>query len=86
MLIRKRHLVEFRFSSTSTTKLQDRPKRYRPPMGERIERFLDRVAEPSGLSSGKNLRVFWNAVPHVDDEEHPEDKNWAESAPDPDAP
>jgi hypothetical protein len=31
-------------------------------------------------------RVFWNEVPHVDDDEHPEDKNWAASAPDVDAP
>jgi hypothetical protein len=55
-------------------------------MGERIERFLDWSAEPSPLGSGKNLRVFWNAVPHVDDPEHPEDKNWSLSEPDPKAP
>jgi hypothetical protein len=55
-------------------------------MDERIERFLDWSAEPSLLGSGKNLRVFWNAVPHVDDPDHPEDKNWSLSEPDPKAP
>lgn len=55
-------------------------------MGEKIERFLDRAAEPSFLHSGTNLRAVWNAVPHVDDPEHPEDKDWAASEPDQDAP
>jgi hypothetical protein len=54
-------------------------------MGEKIEEFLDNVAKP-GIFGGKDLRVFWNAVPHEDDPAHPEDKNWADSEPDPNAP
>lgn len=55
-------------------------------MGERIERWLDEAAKPGLLGSGHNYRVFWNAVPHQHNEEHPEDKDWARSEPDPDAP
>lgn len=55
-------------------------------MGERIEKFLDEAAEPTLLGSGHDLRVFWNAVPHKDDSEHPEDKDWSASEPDPSAP
>jgi hypothetical protein len=36
--------------------------------------------------SGKNVRLLWNGVPHDEATEHPEDKNWAESEPDPNAP
>jgi len=55
-------------------------------MGERLEHFLDWAAEPNGLTGGKDLRVFWNAVPHADDADNPADKDWAASEPDPDAP
>ena len=55
-------------------------------MSERTEKFLDEAAKPVGLSSGHNLRVFWNAVPHEEDAEHPDDKDWSDSEPDPDAP
>jgi hypothetical protein len=54
-------------------------------MGERTEKFLDALADPAHGQS-RNLRVFWNAVPHVDDDEHPGDKNWSASEPDPEAP
>jgi hypothetical protein len=55
-------------------------------VSEKSEEFLDNMAEPIGLDGGKNLRALWNAVPHVDDPEHPDDKNWADSEPDPNAP
>ncbi|MGH1522733.1 hypothetical protein ACRAWC_01035 [Leifsonia sp. L25] len=55
-------------------------------MGERIEHFLDWAAQPSDLSGGKDLRVFWNSVPHNEDEASADDKNWAASEPDLDAP
>jgi hypothetical protein len=55
-------------------------------MGEKFEEFLDKAAEPIGLHSGTNLRALWNAVPHEDDPAHPEDKDWADSEPDPNAP
>ena len=54
-------------------------------MGERTEKFLDVLADGS-LGQSRNLRVFWNAVPHVDDEDHPEDKDWSASETDPKAP
>lgn len=50
-------------------------------MGEKAEKFLDGAA-----LIGDNYRVFWNAVPHESDPQHPEDKDWADSEPDPDAP
>ncbi|MBW8871876.1 MAG: hypothetical protein JF618_06810 [Leifsonia sp.] len=55
-------------------------------MGEGIERFLDWAAEPSGLSGGKDLRVFWNSVTHTEDAGSADDRDWANSEPDPDAP
>lgn len=55
-------------------------------MGERIEKLLDDAAKPTFLNSGHDYRVLWNAVPHEKDEEHPEDKDWADSEPDPSAP
>jgi hypothetical protein len=55
-------------------------------VGEEIEEFLDKVAKPVGLTGGKNLRALWNGVPHEDDPKHPEDKDWADSEPDPNAP
>jgi hypothetical protein len=55
-------------------------------VGEKFEEFLDNLAQPTVLSGGKNLRVFWNAVPHEADPDHPEDKDWADSDPDPHAP
>lgn len=55
-------------------------------MSERLERWLDEVAKPWGINGGSNLRVFWNAVPHRVDDDHPDDKDWAASEPDPDAP
>jgi hypothetical protein len=66
-------------------------KRYPACMGERIDHFLDWAARPRGLSSGTNLRVFWNSVPHADEgDADPDaaahDTNWAASEPDPDAP
>ena len=62
------------------------PRAYNHRMSERTEKFLDEAAEPIGLSSRHNLRVFWNAVPHEEDAEHPDDKDWSDSEPDPDAP
>ncbi len=47
--------------------------------------MLDEAAKPH-IIGGRDYRVFWNHVGHVDDPEHPEDKNWAASEPDPDAP
>jgi hypothetical protein len=55
-------------------------------MGEKFEEFLDRAAQPIGLYSGTNLRALWNGVPHEEGPEHPEDKDWADSEPDPNAP
>jgi len=55
-------------------------------MGEKFEEFLNRSARPIGLHSGTNLRALWNGVPHKEDPEHPEDKDWADSEPDPNAP
>ena len=50
-------------------------------MSERSERPLDWLAR-----AGKNVRPFWNGVPHDETAEHPEDKNWAESVADSNAP
>jgi hypothetical protein len=55
-------------------------------MSNEREDWLDSVARGNLFSGGKNLRVFWNGVPHEDAPEHPEDKNWADSEPDPKAP
>ena len=55
-------------------------------MGEKFGEFLDKAAQPAGLHSGTDLRALWNGVPHEEDSEHPEDKNWADSEPDPSAP
>jgi len=60
-------------------------RQYRSATGERIERFLDRAAEPSVIG-GRDLRVFWNGVPHIEDQDNPDDKDWAASEPDPKAP
>ncbi|GAB3614481.1 hypothetical protein [Humibacter ginsengisoli] len=56
-------------------------------MGERIDAALDYLAAPGAFGGGgKDLRVFWNAVSHVVDPDHPEDKDWSNSEPDPSAP
>jgi hypothetical protein len=56
-------------------------------MGERIEAFLDNLAAQAPFGGGgKDLRAFWNGVPHTEDPDHPEDKDWSTSEPDPKAP
>ncbi|WP_454108160.1 hypothetical protein [Leifsonia shinshuensis] len=55
-------------------------------MGERADKFLDRLAKPSGLAGGWDLRVFWHGVPHEPVEGDVDDKDWSKSEPDPDAP
>jgi hypothetical protein len=55
-------------------------------VGEKSERFLDWAAKPLGPNGGKDLRVFWNAVPHSSDADDPESKDWSQSEPDPKAP
>jgi hypothetical protein len=55
-------------------------------VGEKFDDFLDKSAKPIGLHSGTNLGALWNGVSHEDDPEHPEDKDWANSEPDPNAP
>ncbi|MGA0565942.1 hypothetical protein ACO2Q7_01260 [Rathayibacter sp. KR2-224] len=56
-------------------------------MGECIEKFLDNLAAPGPFGGGgKDLRALWNAVPHVEDPKHSEDKDWSTSEPDPEAP
>jgi len=52
--------------------------------GERTERFLDLAAEPR-VFGGRDLQVFWNGVPHVEDQDNPDDKDWAANEPDPEA-
>ncbi|HEY5225027.1 MAG TPA: hypothetical protein VIJ18_18515 [Microbacteriaceae bacterium] len=55
-------------------------------MNERLDKFLDNAAEPGLLISGHDLRALWSGGPHENDPEHPEDKDWASSEPDPHAP
>jgi hypothetical protein len=60
-------------------------RRYRSAMGERIERLVASAAEP-GVFGGRDLRVLWNGVTHIEDPENPDDKDWAASEPDLKAP
>jgi hypothetical protein len=55
-------------------------------MGERVDRFKENAAKPGFLNSGHDLRAFWSGVSHENDPEHPEDKDWAASEPDPNSP
>ena len=55
-------------------------------MSERLDKFLDNAAKPRFLNSGLDLHALWSGVPHKNDPEHPEDKDWASSEPDPNAP
>lgn len=61
-------------------------RKYTSRMGERVDRFKENAAKPGFLNSGHDLRAFWSGVSHENDPEHPEDKDWAASEPDPNSP
>ncbi len=43
-------------------------------------------ADPPFWVGAGHIGNLWNGVRHVMDPEHPEDKDWADSEPDPEAP
>jgi hypothetical protein len=42
--------------------------------------------DPEPETDDDETGVLWNHIPHVNDPKHPEDKDWADSEPDPNAP